>query len=65
MRLYQGVVDVAAAFYLGMGTIGGAQIGARLTKIVPPWAIKSVFGLVFLYVSLKFIWQGCGFWIGA
>ncbi len=57
-KLYQGVVDVIAAICLGVGTIIGAQIGARLTKIVPAWAIKAIFGFVFLYVSLKFIWQG-------
>jgi len=57
-KLYQGVVDVIAAICLGVGTIIGAQIGARLTKIVPPWAIKAIFGFVFLYVSLKFIYQG-------
>ena len=57
-KLYQGVVDVIAAIFLGVGTIIGAQIGARLTKIVPSWAIKAIFGFVFLYVSLKFIYQG-------
>ena len=57
-KLYQGVVDVVAAIALGIGTIIGAQIGARLTKIAPSWAIKATFGFVFLYVSLKFIWQG-------
>ncbi len=57
-KLYQGVVDVVAAIALGIGTIIGAQTGARLTTIVPPWVIKAIFGFVFLYVSLKFIWQG-------
>jgi len=57
-KLYQGVVDIVAAICLGVGTIVGAQAGARLTKVVPPWAIKAIFGFVFLYVSLKFIWQG-------
>ncbi|ADB57618.1 sulfite exporter TauE/SafE family protein [Archaeoglobus profundus] len=57
-KLYQGVVDAIAAICLGIGTIIGAQIGARLTKIFPSWAIKAVFGFVFLYVSLKFIYQG-------
>ncbi len=57
-KLYQGVVDVIAAIFLGIGTIIGAQIGARLTKVVPSWAIKAIFGFVFLYVSLKFIYQG-------
>lgn len=57
-KLYQGVVDVIAAICLGVGTIIGAQIGARLTKVVPAWAIKAIFGFVFLYVSLKFVYQG-------
>ncbi|WP_457590610.1 sulfite exporter TauE/SafE family protein [Geoglobus sp.] len=58
LKLYQGVVDVVAAICLGVGTIIGAQAGARLVKAIPPWVIKAVFGFVFLYVSLKFIWQG-------
>ncbi|WP_456467808.1 sulfite exporter TauE/SafE family protein, partial [Archaeoglobus sp.] len=58
-KLYQGVVDIIAAIFLGIGTIIGAQAGARLTKVVPPWAIKAIFGFIFLYVSVKFIWQGC------
>ncbi|WP_457550318.1 sulfite exporter TauE/SafE family protein [Archaeoglobus sp.] len=57
-KLYQGVVDVIAAIFLGVGTIIGAQIGARLTKVVPSWAIKAIFGFVFLFVSLKFIYMG-------
>jgi len=58
-KIYQGLVDVLASVCLGIGTVIGAQIGARLTKVVPSWAIKAVFGFVFLYVSLKFIWNGC------
>ena len=57
VKLYQGVVDVTAAVCLGIGAIIGAQIGAKLIKIVPAWLIKSLFGLVFLYISLKFVWQ--------
>ncbi len=57
-KLYQGVVDVIAAISLGVGTIIGAQFGARLVKVVPSWTIKAIFGFVFLYVSLRFIWQG-------
>ncbi len=57
-KLYQGLVDIIAALCLGIGTIIGAQIGARLVKVVPSWTIKAIFGFVFLYVSLKFIWQG-------
>ncbi len=57
-KLYQGVVDILAAVCLGIGTIIGAQIGARLTKVVPSWGIKAIFGFVFLAVSLKFLYNG-------
>jgi len=44
-----------AALSLGAGTAVGAQIGARLVPKVPAWLIKLIFGIVFLYVLLKFI----------
>ncbi len=54
-KIYQGLVDVVAALSLGAGTAIGAQIGSRLVPKVPASYIKLVFGIVFLYVSLKFI----------
>jgi len=54
-KIIQGIVDVVAALSLGAGTAVGAQIGARLVPKVPAWLIKLIFGIVFLYVSLKFI----------
>ena len=54
-KIIQGMVDVVAALSLGTGTAIGAQIGARLVPKVPAWLIKLVFGIVFLYISLKFI----------
>jgi len=54
-KIYQRYVDVIAAICLGVGTAIGAQIGARLVPKTPAWMIKGLFGLVFLYVSLKFI----------
>lgn len=54
-KIIQGLVDVIAALSLGAGTAIGAQIGARLVPKVPAWLIKLIFGIVFLYVSLKFI----------
>jgi uncharacterized membrane protein YfcA len=59
-KWYQGLVDIVAAIVLGIGTIIGAQIGARIVPKVPDWAIKLIFGIVFLYVSLKFVFQGLG-----
>ncbi|MEM2208984.1 MAG: sulfite exporter TauE/SafE family protein [Nitrososphaerota archaeon] len=57
-KWYQGLVDILAAIALGIGTIIGAQFGARIVPKAPAWAIKLIFGLVFLYVSLKFIFHG-------
>ena len=54
-KIIQGIVDVVAALSLGAGAAVGAQIGARLVPKVPAWLIKLIFGIVFLYVSLKFI----------
>lgn len=59
-KLYQGYADAIAAIALGVGTAVGAQLGARLVPRVPTWLIKAVFGLVFLYVSLKFILAAFG-----
>ena len=33
----------------------GAQVGVRSILRAPTWIIKAIFGLVFLYISLKFI----------
>ena len=33
----------------------GAQVGVRSAPRAPTWIIKAIFGLLFLYVSLKFI----------
>jgi len=59
-KLVQGVVDPIAAVSLGAGTAIGAQIGARLVPRTPTWLIKSVFGTVFLYVSIRFILAAFG-----
>lgn len=59
-KLVQGVVDPIAAISLGVGTAIGAQIGARLVPRTPTWLIKSVFGIVFLYVSIRFILAAFG-----
>jgi len=56
-KIVQGIVDVMAALSLGAGTAVGAQIGARLVPKVPAWLIKLIFGIVFLYVSLKFVFD--------
>ena len=55
IKLIQGFVDVGAGLLLALGTIIGAQVGAAVIRRFRPATLKLLFGLYFLYVSLKFI----------
>ncbi|NMB86665.1 MAG: Sulfite exporter TauE/SafE [Methanosaeta sp. PtaB.Bin018] len=55
IKLYQGFVALTTALILGAGTIVGAQLGAAVIKRFKPNTLKLIFGLYFLYVSVKFI----------
>jgi hypothetical protein len=54
-KFYQGVVDLPVAVTLGIGALLGAIIGAKLVARIKPHVLKALFGLLFLYVSLKYI----------
>jgi uncharacterized membrane protein YfcA len=54
-KLYQNVVDTPVAVTLGIGALIGAIYGAKLVAKIKPAALKFLFGLLFLYVSLKYI----------
>lgn len=54
-KFYQNVVDVPVAVTLGVGALIGAIYGAKLVAKFKPAALKFLFGLLFLYVSLKYI----------
>lgn len=51
----QGFVVLAAGGLLGGGATIGAQFGAAAIKRFRPHTLKFIFGLYFLYVSLKFV----------
>jgi len=55
IKLAQGFVVIAAGGLLGGGTIVGAQVGAAIIRRFRPNTLKFIFGIYFLYVSLKFI----------
>ena len=55
IKLAGGYVALAAASLLAGGTIVGAQIGAAVIKRFKPANLKLIFGVYFLYVSIKFI----------
>lgn len=55
IKLYQGFVDLPSALLLGLGAAIGAQIGAKIIKLFKPHILKLIFGILFLYISIKFI----------
>ena len=55
IKIAQGLCDVPAALAMGIGAIGGAIIGARLVSRIKPATLKTIFGFIFLYISLKYI----------
>ena len=55
IKYVQGFTDIIAAVVMGVGAAGGAIIGARLVSKFKPATLKAVFGVIFLYVSLKYI----------
>ncbi|GIW66560.1 MAG: hypothetical protein KatS3mg095_0458 [Candidatus Parcubacteria bacterium] len=54
-KFLQGVVNIPAAITLGIGALTGAIYGAKLVAKFKPHVLKALFGLLFLYVSLKYI----------
>ncbi len=55
IKLAQGFVDLGTGLLLAAGTIIGAQVGAAIIKRFKPATLKLIFGLYFLYVTVKFI----------
>jgi uncharacterized membrane protein YfcA len=51
----QGFVDIDVAWPVCIGTLAGANLGARLNKAFSSRVLRVLFGLIFSYVSLKFI----------
>jgi hypothetical protein len=64
VKLAQGFVALRSGLLLAAGTVVGAQVGAAVIKRFRSTTLKLVFGLYFLYVSLKFIagYLGLSIW---
>lgn len=54
-KLFNGVVDIPIAITMGLGAVIGAIYGAKLVGKIKPATLKALFGILFLYVSLKYI----------
>ncbi len=55
IKLAGGFVELTTGLLLAAGTVIGAQVGAAVIKRFKPHTLKLIFGLYFLYVSVKFI----------
>lgn len=55
LKYIQGFVDLKIAMPMCLGTLLGANMGAVLNKRFPSRTLKFIFGLMFSYVSLKFV----------
>jgi uncharacterized membrane protein YfcA len=54
-KLAQGFMDPKVVLPICLGTLIGANLGAILNQRLSSSAVKLLFGLVFFYVSLKFV----------
>lgn len=63
IKIWGNYVNIVFAITLGIGTAMGAQIGPKIIKKIKPSMLKTVFGIVFLYVSLKYILLYFGIYI--
>ncbi len=50
-----GEVNVRVAGYLAAGMVVGTFIGARFTQSLPDVLIKRLFGVLLLYIAVRFI----------
>jgi uncharacterized protein len=55
IKIYQQVVNIPVAITLGVGALIGAIFGAKLVAKFKPAVLKFIFGILFFYVSLKYI----------
>jgi len=56
----QGYIDLQVALPICAGTLIGANLGALLNRRCSSAAIRILFGVVFAFVALKFIFSFCG-----
>jgi len=54
-KLCQGVVNFPMALIMGIGAAAGSYFGASLTRSINPRTLKTLFGIIFFYVALKYI----------
>ncbi len=54
-KAYQGFINIKISLPICLGTLIGANMGGIMNKLFPSVVLKLMFGVIFSYVSLKFI----------
>ena len=60
MKYAQGYVNLGLALPVCLGCLAGSQLGAVINHRMPSRVLKLMFGLVFAWVSFRFIASGLG-----
>jgi uncharacterized membrane protein YfcA len=55
LKISHGFVSWGTVIPICLGTLIGSMVGARINRQFPSMTLKLIFGLVFAYVSAKFI----------
>ena len=56
LRRY-GNVDVRAAAFIGVASIGGVQVGVLLAESLPESALRRLFGVLLLVTAVHVVWR--------
>jgi len=52
-----GNVDVRAAPFIGIASIGGVQVGVLLAESLPESALRRLFGVLLLVTAVHVVWR--------
>ena len=52
-----GNVDVRAAAFIGVASIGGVQVGVLLAESLPESALRRLFGVLLLVTAVHVVWR--------
>jgi uncharacterized protein len=52
-----GNVDVRAAAWIGLASIGGVQIGVLVAEALPEHVLRKLFGVLLLVTAAQLVWR--------
>jgi uncharacterized membrane protein YfcA len=54
-KVYHGYVDLTVGVLLGLGAIGGTQLGAYISTRIKPYVFKLFFTVIFSYLTINYL----------